>query len=119
MPICPGETGGGGGNEPCDRDVDTVAWPVNLPPEGIGPEFTPADGTQSTLDHCAVIGHAFADALAAAMQPGGLAGHLYVMTSVPWRARNLFYDLRLRPLLPEESATCAGKSLFPAEGILI
>ena len=115
MPICPG----GGGSPACARDVDTVAWPVVIPPDGIGVPFTPADGGQHSVDRCAVVGPAFADALAAAMQPGGLAGHLYVTTSIAWRAQNSFYDLRLRPLLPEESATCAGKNMFPVEGPMI
>lgn len=118
MPICAGQAGGGG-TEPCDRDVDTVAWPLSLPPDGFGPTFTSADGRQDSVDHCAVIGPPLATAMAGAMQPGGLAGHLYVTTRIAWRAQNAFYDLRLRPLLPEETATCAGKSMFPVEGPLI
>ena len=114
MPICPG----GGGSPACARDVDTIAWPVTLPPEGIGPPFRPADGAQSSAGHCAVISFSFASALAAAMEPGdgGLGGHLYLTASIAWRAQNAFYDLRLRPLLPEESASCDGKELFPDEG---
>jgi hypothetical protein len=114
-PICPG----GGGSSTCARDVDTVAWPVTLPPDGIGPPFTPPNGEQSTAGHCAVISFSFASSLAAAMQPGpggGLGGHLYVTASIAWRAQNAFYELRLRPLLPEESVSCAGKNLFPDEG---
>ena len=117
MPICPGEAG----TPTCARDVATVAWPVALPPDGFGPPFRSADGLETGY-HCAVVGHAFAAALAAAMQPGpggGLSGHLYVTTSIAWRERNAFYELRLRPLLPEESATCAGKVLFPVEGPII
>lgn len=114
-PICPGPPS----TPTCARDIDTVAWPVSLPPDGIGLPFTPADGGQHSVDRCAVIAPAFAAALASAMQPGGLAGHLYVTISIAWRAQNAFYDLRLRPLLPEESATCAGKNMFPVEGPMI
>jgi len=84
MPICPG----GGGSPACARDVDTIAWPVTLPPDGIGPPFRPPNGAQSSAGHCAVISFSFASALAAAMEPGdgGLGGHLYLTASIAWRA---------------------------------
>ncbi len=118
MQICPGGPYAEGA---CARDVATVAWPVALPPEGFGPPFRSSDGIETGY-RCAVFRHPLAAALAAAMQPGpdgGLAGHLYVVTSVAWRERNAFYDLLLRPLLPEETATCAGKGLFPVEGPIV
>jgi hypothetical protein len=110
-PICLGTREGS-----CARDLSTEVWPVSLPPDGIGVPFRSADGAESTIDHCAVIEPAFAETLAAAMRPepplvGGLAGRAFVAASIPWRERNGFYDMQLRPLLPEESLACAGKSL--------
>lgn len=115
-PICPQGTTGAG---TCDRDVATVDWPVSLPPDGFGPPFQSADGTQSTVDHCVVVDLDFAASLAAAMRPGpdgDLTGRLFASTSVPWRERNGFYDMQLRALLPEETQTCLGKNLFPMIG---
>jgi hypothetical protein len=69
-------------------------------------------------DHCAIVTPSLADALAAFWWPqfGTPAGHFYLSGSIPWRERSATYDLEIRPLFPEESATCAGKSLPPTIG---
>jgi hypothetical protein len=33
---------------------------------------------------------------------------------IPWRERGIAVQFELRPLLPEETPTCAGKSLPPS-----
>jgi len=103
----------------CARDVSSIDWPVSLPDEGFGDPFRSADGTQSVVDHCMLIGPAFAGALGSVLLPdlaGGIEGHLYLYATIPWRSRTGWYDLVMRPLLPEESSTCAGKSLPPVIG---
>ena len=112
--ICPS----GSGTDTCQRDMATIRLPFELPVDGIGPSFKSADGTESVINHCALILPDVANALAAALLPasGTAAGHLYLGLSIPWRERSAFYDLRLRPLLPEEAATCVGKSLPPVIG---
>ena len=112
--ICPP----GSVSEVCKLDISTVNLPFELPPDGIGPVFSSADGTQSVIDHCAVVTAHIADALAALSGPqfGTAAGHLFLGLSIPWRERSATYDLEIRPLFPEEAATCAGKSLPPTIG---
>ena len=101
----------------CKLDVSTINLPFELPPDGIGPLFESADGTQSVIDHCAVVTAHLADALVAASgQFRTAAGHLFLGVSIPWRERGAEYDLEIRPLFPEEAATCAGKSLPPTIG---
>jgi hypothetical protein len=112
--ICPS----GSVSESCQLDVSTLVLPFELPPDGFGAPFTSADGTESVVNHCAVITPATANALAVAVWPkfGTAAGHLYLAASIPWRERSSFYDLSVRPVLPEETATCEGKSLPPTIG---
>jgi hypothetical protein len=102
----------------CKLDISTINLPFELPPDGIGPVFTSADGTQSVIDHCAVVTANIADALVAATLPnfGSAAGHLFLGVSIPWRERSATYDLEIRPLFPEEATTCAGKNLPPTIG---
>jgi hypothetical protein len=112
--MCPPDTD----SEVCKRDVATIDLGFELPTDGIGPPFTSADGTQSVVDHCAVIEPDVANGIAAVLWPefGSAAGHFYLGVTIPWRERNASYDLTLRPLFPEEEATCAGKSLPPVVG---
>jgi hypothetical protein len=112
--ICPP----GSDSDICKLDVSTINLPFELPPEGIGPVFESADGTQSVIDHCAVVTLHIADALAALSGPqfGTAAGRLFLGVSIPWRERSATYDLEIRPLFPEEATTCAGKSLPPTIG---
>ena len=111
--LCSGNAG-----DFCSRDVTTLDLPFALPPEGLGTGFTSADGTQSVINHCALIKPDLANALAAGLWPEfrTAAGHLYLVASIPWRARSASYDLTLRPLFPEEAPGCGGKSLPPAIG---
>lgn len=104
--------------EICALDVSTINLPFELPSDGIGPVFHSADGTQSVIDHCAVVTANIADALVAVSRPqfGSAAGHLFLGVSIPWRERSATYDMEIRPLFPEEAATCAGKSLPPTIG---
>jgi hypothetical protein len=112
--ICPS----GSGSDACKLDVATLDLPFELPSDGIGAPFISADGTESVVDHCALIEPDIADALAAALWPdfGTAAGHLYLEITIPWRERGASYDLGIRPLLPEEAATCSEKSLPPTIG---
>lgn len=112
--ICPP----GSDSTTCLRDVATIKLPFALPADGVGSTFVSADGTQSVVDHCAVISPEVADQLNAVLWPGfaSAAGHLNLSVSIPWRQRSASYDLTIRPLFPEEAATCAGKSLPPAIG---
>jgi hypothetical protein len=112
--ICPP----GSVSDVCKLDISTINLPFELPSDGIGPAFESADGTQSVIDHCAVVTVHIADALAALSGPqfGTAAGHLFLGLSIPWRERSATYDLEIRPLFPEEAATCAGKSLPPTIG---
>lgn len=105
-------------SEFCKRDVATIDLGFEWPSDGIGPPFKSADGTESVVDHCAVIEPDFADRIAAVLWPefGTAAGHFILGVSIPWRERNAAYDLTVRPLFPEEEATCAGKSLPPVIG---
>jgi len=112
--ICPA------GSDPitCDRDMATIELPFSLPPDGIGPACKPADGTESVINHCALITPELANTLPAVLWPefGTAAGHLQLAVSIPWRERSAFYDLTIRPLFPEEAPTCVGKSLPPVIG---
>ena len=105
-------------SEFCKRDVATIDLPFELPDDGIGPPFKSADGVESVVDHCAVIEPDLANGIAAVLWPefGTAAGHFILGVSIPWRESNAVYDLTIRPLFPEEEATCAGKSLPPVIG---
>jgi hypothetical protein len=112
--ICPPDSD----SEFCKRDVATIDVGFEWPADGIGPPFKSADGTQSVVDHCAVIGPDVANGIAAVLwsEFGSAAGHFYLGVSIPWRELGASYDLTIRPLFPEEEATCAGKSLPPVIG---
>jgi hypothetical protein len=114
----PGTCPPGDDSEFCKRDVATIDLGFELPTDGIGPPFRSADGTESVVDHCAVIEPDVANGIAAVLWPefGTAAGHFIIGVSIPWRERNAVYDLTIRPLFPEERATCAGKSLPPVIG---
>ena len=108
----------GDDSEFCKRDMATIDLGFDLPADGIGPSFKSADGTESVVDHCALIEPDVANGIAAVLWPefGTAAGHFILGASVPWRERSAVYDLTIRPLFPEEAATCAGKSLPPLIG---
>jgi hypothetical protein len=114
----PGMCPSGSDSTTCQRDVSTIKLPFALPADGIGPTFTPADGTESVIDHCAVISPEVADQLTAVLWPefATAAGHSNLSVSIPWRQQSASYDLTIRPLFPEEAAACAGKSLPPVIG---
>ena len=114
----PGTCPPGDDSEFCKRDMATIDLGFDLPADGIGPPFKSADGTESVVDHCALIEPDVANGIAAVLWPefGTAAGHFILGASVPWRERSAVYDLTIRPLFPEEAATCAGKSLPPVIG---
>ena len=114
----PGTCPPGDDSEFCKRDVATIDLGFEWPTDGIGPPFRSADGTESVVDHCAVVEPDVANQIAAVLWPefGTAAGHFILGVSIPWRERSAVYDLTIRPLFPEEAATCAGKSLPPLIG---
>lgn len=114
-----------GGDLPINQELDSagpdmasVIWPLPGGPERFGAPFVSADGTESFIDRCLVIGPgAFAGLVGALADAGvdwsGSASSLFDAVSVPWRSRGIEIDLGVRPLLPEESLSCAGKSDIP------
>jgi hypothetical protein len=106
------------GLDPAGPDMTSVNWPLPGGPERLGAPFVSADGTQSFIDRCLVIGpEAFAGLVRAVADAGfdwsGSASSLFHAVSVPWRSRGIEVDLVARPLLPEESLSCADKSDIP------
>jgi hypothetical protein len=104
--------------DPAGPDMGSVIWSLPGGPEGFGAPFVSADGTESFVDRCLVIGpEAFAALRRALAEAGvdwsGSAGALFGGASVPWRSRGIQVELSARPLLPEESLSCAGKSSIP------
>lgn len=104
--------------DPAAPDMANVAWPFPGSPDQLGGPFRSADGTQSIIDRCTVIGERALAALNAALVAAGAEGlgagdSVYGGDFIPWRARGIEVQLELRPLLPEEAATCAGKNLGP------
>ncbi|HET7082936.1 MAG TPA: hypothetical protein VFJ00_04425, partial [Candidatus Limnocylindria bacterium] len=71
----------------CRLDMSTIELPFQLPPDGIGPVISSADGRLDVVNHCAVISPKLADALALAVSPdlSGAAGHLFLDATIPWR----------------------------------
>jgi hypothetical protein len=105
--------------DPAAPDMANVAWPFPGSPDQLGRTFVSADGTQSVMDRCLVIGPAARAALNSALAAGGGQGlgsgaMLFGGDYIPWRERGIAVQLELRPLLPEETPTCAGKSLPPS-----
>jgi hypothetical protein len=98
----------------CAFDVDRIDWPVAPPAAGYGSGFVSADGLHTEpWDHCLLIGRPLAEAFAKAVDETGSQSVdvLYGFgESYPWSTRRGWFDLWLRPLLPEEPATCAGKN---------
>jgi hypothetical protein len=104
--------------DPAGPDMASVIWPLPGGPERFGAPFVSADGTESFIDRCLVIGpEVFAGLVRALADAGvdwsGSASSLFDGVSVPWRSRGIQVDLGVRPLLPEESLSCAGKSDIP------
>ncbi|HYM53578.1 MAG TPA: hypothetical protein VEW45_08940, partial [Candidatus Dormibacteraeota bacterium] len=104
--------------DPAAPDMANVAWPFPGTPDQLGGPFSSADGTQSIIDRCMVIGLAELAALNAALVAAGAQGlgagdSIYGGDFIPWRERGIEVQLELRPLLPEETPTCAGKSQGP------
>jgi hypothetical protein len=109
LPISRGEGSG--------ADVSDVAWPFVGWPEHIG-EPLDSGNRESYLDHCLVVDSTATVKLNAALRDFALEeigqpADLYWSLDIPWRERDLQLRLVARALLPDETATCAGKKLPP------
>jgi hypothetical protein len=104
--------------DPAGPDMASVIWPLPGGPERFGAPFVSADGTESSIDRCLLIGPEAFAAVVRALADAGVdwsdsASSLFDAASIPWRSRGIQVDLSVRPLLPEESLSCAGKSDIP------
>jgi hypothetical protein len=104
--------------DPAAPDMAAVAWPFAGGPQQVGAPFISADGSETAIDRCVVISPEALSAVEAALRDAGAGwtdapDALFRSASVPWRSRAISIELEVRPLLPEESLSCAGKSTLP------
>jgi hypothetical protein len=103
---------------PRGPDLADVEWPFPNPPDILGDRFALEPGHASIFQRCQVIGASSLSLLNLALarrgfEPLGASGALVSSVDIPWRERDVEVDLMVRPLLPDEAATCEGKQLPP------